>query len=220
MAVKGETSWNPQGKAVKKFSFEALPAGDYELALDTSKAEVRKSQNPGSFPRVAVCFRALGTGQDGKKDRLVFHDFYIRTEPNDKGTVLVEMSGQILQFMQALGTLSNMPVTNVSGEAVLDPIQLLKWLKNRDGEVVKGRLKVEKDQNGENRNRIQFFIEAEEAAAEEEAEDVEEETTTEATDEEEQAEGDADEDEFEAAVKGKGKVAAKPIAKAVVKARR
>lgn len=165
--AKGEMSWNAGSVQVKKFNFDPLPNGEYDMKLDGRTLEIRKKQEPGSFPRVASRFTAVGTGKDGQKDRIVFHDFYVRTEPNEKGTVLVAMSGQLVDFIKALGLDPDdvdLPLIDVNGEKCIDAVALKKWLENRDGEVVKARVRTEKDQNGEPRNRIGAFIEAEGAA--------------------------------------------------------
>jgi hypothetical protein len=194
--AKGETTWSSKNATVKKSNFEPVPPGDYELKLDASKADVRKAQGEGKFPRVAVAFTVVGSAKGGGRDRLVFHDFYVRIQPNEKGNVLVEMSGQIVAFAKALPAEVNVKTTMFNGERILDPIALKKWLQNRDGEIVKGRVRIEKDLNNEPRNRIASFEEADEAAEEEEVDDEE-------TDEDEEADTDEDEDEFEKAVSKK-----------------
>jgi hypothetical protein len=214
--AKGETGWSSKGKQVKKGNFQPLPAGLYESALDTSRAEVRIADKEGAFPRVAVAFRHPGTGKDGGKDRMTFHDFYLRTEPNEKGTVLVEMQGQILDYVRALGTEIEPKMTTHLGERIIDPVWLKKWLTNRDGEVVQARLKVEKDLNGDPRNRVQFFEEAEGASdADEDEDEADEEAEDEEVEDEdgEDDEGD-DEDEFaKATAKGKAGKVTKPSKK-------
>ena len=197
--AKGESTWSSKGEQVKKVSFEPLPAGWYELKLG-GPIEVRKAAGEGKFSRLSVRFSALGTGQNGGKDRIVFHDFYLRTEPNEKGTVLVKMGGQLVDFTKALGDdVDGAPLRKENGEAIIDPLWLKKWLENREGEVVKGRVKVEKDQNGEPRNKLTEFEEGEARDEDEdEDEDIEDEK-----DEAEEEDAEDEDDEFEKALAAK-----------------
>jgi hypothetical protein len=172
--AKGEKMFSSAGMDVKKHSFEPPKPGEYEAKLRSEKAEIRKKQEPGSFPRVAVAFELLDTAENGGKNKWVFHDFYVRAEPNDRGNVLVAMSHQIVAFAKALGTVVKVPLMSINGEDCLDPKALVAWLKNRDGEVVKLKTKNEKDQQGNLRGRVDQFIESDEGADEDDEDHDEE----------------------------------------------
>lgn len=249
--AKGDRNFSTEGRQVSRFSNKPAPAGEYELKLISSKAEVKapNAQNPRGVPYVGgVRFQVVGSGENGGKDKTFFHSFFCSLLPGSDGKVMPERGGQIVDYAHALGDKFNGSVISVhtpGGEKggvqldpqevdALDPIQLCKWLKERDGAIVKGRIKVQKNFKDatQEENAMDYFIAAEATSdedeeAEEEIEETEdedsetEEDEAEETEEEDAEEAEEAEEEEEPAPKPKAKVtplgAKKPASKQVVK---
>lgn len=240
----GEIKWSSSGKQVQRFERSLLPKNDYDLKFNASEIAQAKGDKPGQIPYINVPFEALGTATtEGGKNRKLFHRFFLHLHPSEKdGKCMVERQGGLLDLAKALGediSFSGLLVPYMQYDAggnrtsemkripIADPAQVLKWLKSKDGAVVRAHVVVDKSgvKNGyDPSNKVDYFIPAEEsgteegyemdgeAPAEEPAEELEEleETPGEETPEEEP---EAEED-MTATFNPKAKAPAKPAVKA------
>lgn len=165
---EGVRSFTTEGQVVAKYENKPFPKGDYQLKL-LDNFEVKKAQ--GSAPRVSTRWEVLNTGKDGKKNRLLFHDFYTSLRPGADGVAMVNRGSQIVAFSKAIGERFTAPVIDVDTDnygtvQCLDPRQLMKWLQAKAGQVVNAHVKVRGAKDGyEARNELDNFI-ADESAAE------------------------------------------------------
>lgn len=227
----GEQKWSAKGKKVAKFVNKVFPKGDYELRINAALVEQKISKDkPGSVPYINVPFTMLGTADsEGGKDYKLFHMLFLHLEPSAKdGKVMVERQGGVLDLAQAFGETPEFgqrvvpyqkrdakgnaegPMTKM---AILDPKQVLDWVKSHDGATVTAAVKIEKDTGYGEKNKIDYFhpsadasedgpgeeeFEADEDAVDEDAveEDVEEAPEDEETEETEEEEP-ADDEEVE-----------------------
>lgn len=197
MAVQGERTWSTKGKQVQKFEFKPFPVGEYPLVLDCSKIEIKKKQEPGKFPYINIAFTAQGTAlTEGGKDRKVFHRFFVSLKPGKDGNVMPERGNQIMGLAKGFGEelegvrILRMKDENGNDVDVLDPKGIVAWLKARDGQTVMGRVKIQKGNTEypNDKNEVDYFMEAEQQAEEEAAAEAEEEETEETDEAEEEAE--------------------------------
>jgi hypothetical protein len=197
----GEKKWSSGGKKVVRFDKTPLPAGDYDLKLNAEKVDLKKGKEPGKVPYVNVPFEALGTAttEDGK-NKYVFHRLMLFTQPGKDGKAMVERQGGVLELAQSLGqevdfNLQTVPYQkyddkgNPEGQMVkvpiLNPQEVLAWVKSLDGVVTKATVKIKKQKNWDDSNEIVYFHPAEESGEEEEGSDtIEEESTEEESTEE------------------------------------
>lgn len=176
--AKGEASFGFGNKEKKRYSFEPFSARDCDLKLLGESIEIRKSQNnPESFSRVSCAFLALGTADEGGKDKRVFHDFYVRLKEDKNGVKTVLRADQIKGFADGVGKQPDFPLATQNGEKILSPQAVVKWLKSFDGEVVRGHVRVKAGSKDypEARNVISEFFDAEESSEDEESADADEE---------------------------------------------
>lgn len=171
---KGETKFNidgDPGEAVK-FAFKPLPAGQVKGRIDFRKAECKKAEKSG-YIRINYGIQILGSGKDGKKDRLVFESFNLGLEVGKDGVQNWRRASQILGFAHAAKVdvkqlMNGLDVATVheeteEGDTIehkqLHPKQLLTRLKELGVVDVDLRIKIEGQGKGEpGRNRVDFFI--------------------------------------------------------------
>lgn len=183
--AKGEGStYSSAGKKVVAFDFKPLPAGDYDLLLQSNGLEVRRSQEkgPDAIPYISCRFEAQGTAQkEGGKNRLVFHSFFLSLKPGSDGVIMPERGGGIVQFLRANGQeLEGIDVKTVekedgTSEDYLDAEAVLELLQDMTDSVTKGHVAVEagRDRQGNvdpkapGRNKVSNWLGAEEAEEEE-----------------------------------------------------
>lgn len=191
--AKGEKKFSTQGREARKFSSKPFKAGDYDLKLLGDTAETRTSQsNPKNPPYVNVAFQALGTAEDGGRDRRVYHNFFVSLKPGKDGSIMVDRADQIVGLSKATGQELDFDTQTIKEVECVNPTQLVKWLKANDGLVVKGHVKIQKgdeDKGFGPKNVIDSF---EEGEATEEADEDEETDLDE--DDEDEVEEDGDED--------------------------
>lgn len=202
----GEKTWSSQGKTPAKFESKPIPAGEYDLKINGDWVS-KVAEGEGKVPYLSGSFTALGSGQNGGKDRKVFHMLFLSLKPGSDGVTMPERGNGILGLVRGLGTNINPPVVTMQGQELLSPNHIKQWLKANDGAVVRASVKIEKDTGGyPDKNRIEFFVESEQQdeAVDEAPAEVEEEAGF--------PEPDAVEEEAEFESLPKPKVAAKPTA--------
>lgn len=218
MAPTGVKAWSSDKGEVTKMSFSPLPAGDYKLKVKRGW-EIRKSDNANSSQlRYANgSFEVLDSAQkEGGKNRKVFHSFYVDLTPGSDGVVMPDRSGQLKDFARAVGQTISPPIIeqlknnpkdgSKKKVQTLSPKAIVEFMNNLDGEVVEAHIKVEKDQNGNPQNRVEFFVEAEgsdEESNDEGSEDEESELDGDESEGELEEDGES-EDEDESAEDGEG----------------
>lgn len=162
----GEKKFSSSGRKVQS-GFTIPAPGEYEAKLIAGKAEVKIGQSETSLPRVAgVRFELLGTEQGNGKNQLVFHDFYTSLVESPKDNkAMVDRTGQIVDFSKAIGEDVECGIVQVKNSDCLSAKELLQWLKNRDGAVLKLKVKHEKGQNDQVYAKVDRFIEGSGASA-------------------------------------------------------
>lgn len=177
-SVTGVKRFNSKDHNVSKPSFSLLTTGDYELKVQGDKVSVSapSQRNPDGVPYIKAQFEVLGTAKDenGKNQKL-FPMFFLTTQPTKEGSpwVAVTAQGSITDLAKALGEdldVSVITYTTSSGKEIeiLNPLEVLEWLKNKDGLVVKAHVKQEKggtykddegnEQSRPDSNKIARFI--------------------------------------------------------------
>lgn len=168
--AQGETTFSTEGRKTVKFVSTPLPTNvDYNFKLN-GDAEIRQADGVGKLPRIAVSMDMLGTAtKDGGKDRKVFVDFHLNLAPGKDGVAMVDRGNGIVAFAKSIGdVMAGITIKDaVYGEEekpvqILSPKGVLAWLKAHEGATGQVRLRLEKDLNGEQRNRVAYFIEQEE----------------------------------------------------------
>lgn len=219
--AKGEKRFSTKGKQARKFESTPLPPGEYELKARGADAKVQKKQEPGSMPYVSVPFEALGTAsQEGGKNRVIFHNFFLSLKPGKDGSLMPERADQLVGFAQAAGTdidLGTISVRDADGnpQDVLSPQEFVAWLKANDGTVVKAKTKVrpgDEKKGYSPRAEITYFIESENAEADEDEED-DDTNSDEETEDDEDEDSDEDEEEIDHSPKKPAKQAKLPLKK-------
>lgn len=169
MTVKGETTFTTEGrKTAGGFNNEPFAVGDYQLKIMGNKAEVRCKTEPGSIPYVNVPFAAIGTGGEGGRDRWVYHMLSLNLSVGKNGQIQVDRADQLTGLAAAMGTTANLPTRTIqakdktSGDMreiqILDGQALVTWLRENDGVVVNGHVRIEKGTGGySDKNKIARF---------------------------------------------------------------
>jgi predicted RNase H-like HicB family nuclease len=203
MAIKGERKWSSQGKETKKFEFTKVPAGDHEAKLDASGAAVAKAEvgkdGKAKFPYVKVRFEAMDTATtEGGKNGLLFHNLFCSLRPDKNGGLMPQRADQIVGLARALGEEYDGNVLEMKDEKgdiveVLDPNEMVQWLKDHDGALLNLHVKMQKGtpEWPDEKSVISYFIEVEPnnafstgETAEEAEEEIEEEAEVEEVEEE------------------------------------
>lgn len=256
----GEVKWSAKGQAkVERFTFALLPKGEYDLKFNADAITQKKGDKPGQVPYINLMLDALGTAQgDSGKNAKIFHKFFLHLSVSEKdGKVMVARQGGILDFCQAVGDEPEFSQIQVpyqkykdNGDKdgpmvrinILNPAEVLAWLKSKDGLIARAQVKVQKGKGGyDDSNVIDYWVPAEDAGTEEEfsglddgseeapeegelQETNEEEALSEEAPAEEEAAEEEPEEDMTAAFNAKAKAAAaakaapKPAAKLAPKA--
>lgn len=182
MAPTGIKTFSSGGMAVTRFESKPVQPGEYEGVLRASKWEERKAEGAGKLPYLNGPIELFGTGEDGGKNRVIFHRLWLSVVPKDgKESAAVQGQDQSVALARALGEdLNGVPLLsgitqtlndkkgNKIGERktdILNPKALLQWIKNHDAQVFKLRVKTKKGEAGySDQSVVDYFIEADEAA--------------------------------------------------------
>lgn len=243
--AKGEKKFSTSGRESRRFTSEPFPAGTYDLKVLANKFSIAmpkpkldqktKEEIPG-FAYIKGAFEALDTAEAGGRNRLVFHMFFLKLEPGSDGSLMVDRADQLVGFARALGLEIEASESKQNGKPVINAQEVLKWIQGQDGAIVSARVKIQKGDTNKDtgekysdKNVVEYFIEADDAAGpdadEDEDEEVDETDEVDA-DEDEDEEVDEDDEEVEedddeeveeeepAPVKRKSKAAPAPAAKA------
>lgn len=166
--VDGEKNFTTDGQRAVRFESTPVPTADYELKL-VDNFEIRKKAEPGAMPYIAARFELLGTGKDGGKNRLLFHNFMVSLDPGRDGVLNPARANQLTGYAQALGeafkTGRIVEVTNKAGGKTncIDPRAVVEWLKAKAGSITKAHVKVKPAKDGyDAKNEVAYFIPAEE----------------------------------------------------------
>jgi len=175
-AVTGEKRFRSSEEKVEKPKFDALTTGDYELKFRGDKFTVAapSQSNPDGLPYIKGQFEALETAvKEGGKNKVLFPMFHLKTTPTDKGFINAKARGSVLDLAKAIREdldVSLIEYTTLAGNTyeMLNPTEVVAWLKSKDGLVVKAHIKQEKggeykDPAGETQtrddsNNISYFI--------------------------------------------------------------
>ncbi len=165
--VTGETRMvGSSGESVSRPKFQLAPSGDYQLKIQTEKAEIRCADGDDSVPYVS--FRVTGTFGDEAKKFSVFPMLRLKTKPEKDGNAAWKKGNQALGLARAAGVEFSVPVIDYTTRAgntyeILDPHAVLQWLKGLDGQEVQGHIKNQKQPAGStypDKNEIAYFIES------------------------------------------------------------
>lgn len=178
--VTGEKRFKASETSLDKGkAFEALPTGDYELKFRGDKFSIAppSAANENGLPYIKGQFEVLGTNnpdKEGSKNKVLFPMFFLATVPTKEGStwIAVKQRGSITDLAKAIGEdldVSVIEQTTMSGNTyeILNPHEVVAWLKSKDGLVVKAHVKQEKgttyQQGGEtltrpDSNKIAYFI--------------------------------------------------------------
>ncbi len=151
----GEKRFNSGEREVSKSDFTPVPPGTWTGKLVGSKAEIRKKKDePSAVPYISVPFEVIGSAlKEGQKNRMVYHRFFLSTTPNEGGRVMVDNQEQIVAFGKASGLALDagiMEVTDPKGKEIeiLNPNDVLTYLKENDGQLVQLHTKLEEKFGG------------------------------------------------------------------------
>ncbi len=158
--AQGERRFSTADRTIQKRVFRLAPAGEYDAALLTEKAEIRTSkENPESLPRVSLALELLGTEGDSGKNVLVYTDIYTSLKEGKDGVIMADRGNGVSMLAKALGTVGNFSIMKIKEVDCLNPKEILQWLQNRHGEVIRCRIKVEQNRDRGPQNRVDFFVE-------------------------------------------------------------
>ncbi len=172
--AKGEKTFSTKGQEVKRFQSNPLPTGEYDLKILGHKAEVKTSTN-SKMPRVYCPLEAMNTGDNGGKNRWVFHNFFLSLKPGTDGVIMPNRGGQIVDFAAVLGQDMDFPVVekpDAEGNLVevLEPRAVLKLVKALDGMLVRGHVKyVPPSGTFDASNSVQSFLPSAEGSSSEDS---------------------------------------------------
>ena len=226
---KGSKTFDLGNVDKKKRSFIPFAAGDYDLKILADTVQVKtpepSKENPNPVSYVSMGFEALGTGEDGGKNRRVYHSFFCKLKPGKDGIITPQCVDQLKGFADALGDQPELKVIEQAGEEVISQLAIKKFIESHDGDVVRAHVAIQKGNKRfpDDRNVVKEFIEggggtSDEKDEEGDDEDEEKDEEDEGEDDEEgDDEGDEDdndddddEDELEKVVKKSSK---KPVKK-------
>lgn len=209
-APKGEGTFDSKKQKVHVFENKPLPVAEYGGKLVTGW-EVAKSDGQGKLPYVRGKVEGLKTAaKKGGKNRMIFHNFFLNTTPNENGRAQVNAQDGIVALCNAMGKSFKCPVIsakkmNAETEKletvkILDPAKVVKLLEGMVGPTFKFRSKNEKGFKPGDETlwpKVDRFI-AKAGEDESEEEDEEDEDEEEGDDEDEdESEDDESEDEDE-----------------------
>lgn len=227
--AKGESKFDMKAIDKKKRTFQPIPAADYDLKLLGDTVEIKKAdpseKNPKPISYVNVAFEALKSAKEGGRNQRVYHRLFLSLKPGKDGMISPQLADGLKGLGDALGSLPSLDTVTVEatdGETeMVSPLAVKKWLMGKDGEVVRGHVKIKAGSKGyADSNVIAEFFEADGEESDEEGEDeesedeeekpakkgklkaVEEDEEDDETDEDEDEDEDED-DDLAAAVKGK-----------------
>ena len=203
--AKGSKTFSLSNTDKKKRSFEPFPAGDYDLKILANTVEIKTpavtKERPNPIPYVNVAFEAIGTAQDGGKNRRVYHMFFCSLKPGKDGIVSPATVDQLKGFADALGDQPDMKIIEVGDTECVSQLAVKKFIEEHDGEVVRAHVAIQKGSKDypDPKNVIKEFIETDESSGSDDEEDEpeeDEESDAEETDEDESDdEGDEDSDD-------------------------
>lgn len=209
--ASGEKKWSSGGQEVKRVSFAPVPPGVYKLLIKRNW-EVKRSESKGShmFRYANGYFIVVIPGKEENKKRQ-YHSFHLDLVPSEKdNTAMPNRGGGFVELTKATGDEANLGIIQQkSGKTgkmhdTLSAKGVVDYMNNHDGETIEAKLKIEKDQKGNDQNVIEYFIEkgseeSSEEGSEEESEEGEEseEEGEESSDEESDSEGEESDEESE-----------------------
>lgn len=168
----GDDSFTTRGEEVVKFDRTPVPAGDWGLKLLGEQAEISSpsDKNDDGTPYIAVRFQALGSATETSqgKDKYVFHNLHLKFDKSPKGHQMWKSENQVLALAKALGVEFAAKVVNYTAKSgkefrIINPQEVIAWLKSFDSRVVNGRIKIKKGDKEypDDRSEIVTFFEAE-----------------------------------------------------------
>lgn len=206
----GERTFNSSEQQVTRYENKPLPVADYRAKIRTDKAEIAVAQGPGKLPYInGVVFELMNTAQsEGGKNRTIRQRFFLNTSPDKDGKASVNRGAGVVALAKATGRqfkgvtlISRTKIDDAGNEKqveILNPNQMLAWIKTLDGVVVKLKSKNGKPtDDGVKWPEVDFFHEREVEEEDEDEEQDEDEEKDEETDDDESDDEDEDEDEDE-----------------------
>lgn len=165
----GQTTFSTSKQQVDR-GFKPYPPGEYEWALDVARVEIRQKQEEGAIPYVNISAKLQNeTREDGTPAKFtLFHRFFLNLDPGSDGTLMPNRKDGLVAFARAVGQDVDVPLVKMtkkmkSGDLktidVLDPKEVVAWLKSLDGVTFRARIKTEKGTGGyEDKSVIDSFI--------------------------------------------------------------
>lgn len=171
----GSRNFSSKGQQTQKgFSAEPFAAGDYELKLHSDSCEIRQGSGPGKAPYISnLYFEAMGTAEEGRPNRRVYHNFFTSLAPGKDGISMPMRASGLVAFARAIGEEYEGSTSDFTGEGgevfeALTPKEVHRWLKERDGQTCQGHVKVQAaNKEYSAKNVISAFEEQEESAVSE-----------------------------------------------------
>lgn len=178
----GQRTFTTEGREAKKFESKPPTPGEYEMVLRMEKWKVGKADGAGKLPYLTGPIELLNTAsQEGGKNRTMYHMFFLDLTPGKNGAPMVDRADQLVGFARSVGTemeginveTTKKSVKDAAGQEtgelvdadVLNAQQALEWLQQFDGSVFRGKTKIEKGTQGyPDKGKVEYFIEADEAA--------------------------------------------------------
>lgn len=176
MTTTGEKTFSAGGRSVTKFQFTPPKPGDYDLKIRGSSVAIGCKQEPGAVPYVKVQLEALGSADEGGRNKILFHMFWLSTEPGAGGKAPVDFGGQITDLLKAMGEDAALPLRvhnanvkvgkDASGNYetvtkdidIIDPEALKKFLADHDGMIVRGKVRNRKRDDNSVEGVVANFI--------------------------------------------------------------
>ncbi len=171
--ASGVTKFSTEGRTVVKVEFSPPPQKDWEARLQTEHIKVAVANGAGKLPYVQTRIELLDSAtREGGKNFLLFHNFFLDLTPSPKdGVVMVDRQNGIVAFSKAIATaLSDVEVITKpkmldTGETIqaemLNPNQVMTWLKQFDGMVFKLHSKIDPaNGNYAAKGVVDYFIES------------------------------------------------------------
>jgi hypothetical protein len=185
--AQGQRTFSSADRTVKQANFTPPIPADYDALMRFNDWKISVAEGVGKLPRVNGPIELLDTAaNENAKNKTVYHDFFLDLSESPKdGVAMVDRGGGIVQFCQCNGlrlegvgieTKQKMLKDSAGQETgelteadILNPQEVLAFLKEHDGMVVRLRTKIETSMGGkyagEKIGKVAYFIETEQAVA-------------------------------------------------------
>ncbi len=159
----GERRFSAKDREVHKVVRRLIVPGEYDAKLLSDRAEMRRADRPDAMPRISIAFEILETEGDSGRNVIVYHDLHTSLKPGKDGKIMADRGNGVVALAKAMGRealeAADFGMVTINNQACINYKEILQWVKNRHGELVRCRVKHEKQQDGDKANRIDYFEE-------------------------------------------------------------